>query len=87
MLPIGKYKLYEETTPDGYLVAEDIIFEAKDTGEIQSCVKKDKSSPDNHGTPKTSDLLDPKTWGIVGIVAVLGVLTSILIIFKNRRKF
>ena len=87
MLPIGKYKLHEETAPDGYLVAEDITFEVKDTGEIQSCVMKDENSPDNPGTPKTGDPLDPKTWGIVGIVAVLGVLTSILIIRKNRRKF
>lgn len=86
MLPIGKYKLHEETAPDGYLVAEDITFEVKDTGEIQSCVMKDENSPDNPGTPKTGDPLDPKTWGIVGIVAVLGVLTSILIIRKNRRK-
>lgn len=87
MLPIGKYKLHEETAPDGYLVAEDITFEVKDTGEIQSCVMKDENSPDNPGTPKTGDPLDPKTWGIVGIVAIMGVLTSILIIRKNRRKF
>ena len=30
---------------------------------------------------------NPKTWGVVGIIAVLGVLTSILFIFKNRRKY
>ncbi|MBR3503312.1 MAG: hypothetical protein IKO07_03595 [Clostridia bacterium] len=55
MLSIGKYKLHEETAPDGYLVAEDIIFEAKETSEIPSCVMKDEDSPDNPETPKTGD--------------------------------
>lgn len=47
---------------------------------------KDENSPDNPGTPKTGDPLDPKPGG-VGIIAALGVLTRIPIIFKNRRKF
>ena len=34
MLPIGAYTLREETAPDGYLVAEDVKFTVKDTGEI-----------------------------------------------------
>ncbi len=35
MLPIGAYTLREETAPDGYLVAEDVKFTVKDTGEIR----------------------------------------------------
>ena len=45
MLPIGKYTLHEVSAPDGYLVAEDIIFEVKDTGEIQKVVMKDERKP------------------------------------------
>ena len=45
MLPIGKYTLREETAPDGYLVAEDVKFTVKDTGEIQKVVMKDEAKP------------------------------------------
>ena len=45
MLPIGKYTLHEVSAPDGYLVTEDIIFEVKDTGEIQKVVMKDERKP------------------------------------------
>ena len=31
MLPIGKYTLHEESAPEGYLIAEDVAFEVKDT--------------------------------------------------------
>ena len=34
-LPIGKYTLSETTAPDGYETTEDVVFEVKDTGEIQ----------------------------------------------------
>ena len=34
-LPTGKYVLVEESAPSGYLVAEDVAFEIKDTGLIQ----------------------------------------------------
>ena len=43
MLPIGAYTLREETAPDGYLVAEDVKFTVKDTGEIQKVVMKDEA--------------------------------------------
>lgn len=35
-LPIGRYTLREETAPKGYLLSEEVPFEVKDTGEIQT---------------------------------------------------
>lgn len=40
-LPVGKYTLREETAPNGYIIANDVEFEIKDTDEIQQCVMKD----------------------------------------------
>ena len=45
MLPIGKYTLREETAPDGYLVAKDVEFEVKDTGEVQHITMVDEKKP------------------------------------------
>ena len=42
MLPIGKYVLREELAPDGYVRAEDVEFEVKDTGIEQKVEMKDK---------------------------------------------
>ena len=53
MLPIGKYTLHEESAPEGYLVAEDVAFEVKDTGEIQKVVMKDEAEPEE--TPETPE--------------------------------
>ena len=50
MLPIGEYILREETAPDGYLVAEDVKFTVKDTGEIQKVVMKDEAKPEETPT-------------------------------------
>ena len=93
MLPIGKYTLREETAPSGYLVAEDAEFEVKDTGEIQTVTMKDaEGNPEQPGTPmpdtpKTGDMNNPLLWGGIGVVALLGLMTAMLVMRKNRRKF
>ena len=74
MLPIGKYTLHEESAPEGYLVAEDVAFEVKDTGEIQKVVMKDEAVPEE--TPETSETptttVDaPKTGDNTPIVALM----------------
>ena len=45
MLPIGKYTLREETAPEGYLIAKDVEFEVKDTGEVQHVTMMDEEKP------------------------------------------
>ena len=40
-LPVGTYTLREEQAPDGYLVAEEVSFEVKDSGEVQKVEMKD----------------------------------------------
>lgn len=59
MLPIGEYTLHEETAPDGYLVAEDVKFTVKDTGEIQKVVMKDEAKPEE--TPTETPTETPET--------------------------
>ena len=59
MLPIGEYSLHEETAPDGYLVAEDVKFTVKDTGEIQNVVMKDEARPEE--TPTETPTETPET--------------------------
>ena len=59
MLPIGEYILREETAPDGYLVAEDVKFTVKDTGEIQKVVMKDEAKPEE--TPTETPTETPET--------------------------
>lgn len=41
-LPAGKYILREETAPFGYVIAQDIEFEVKETDEIQKVAMKDE---------------------------------------------
>ena len=92
MLPIGRYILHEESAPEGYLVAEDIEFEVKDTGEIQKVVMKDEAAPEETpeepqkpvGTdaPKTGDDTNLLFW-----TALLGIgLCETGAAFVMRRK-
>ncbi|MBR6220737.1 MAG: LPXTG cell wall anchor domain-containing protein, partial [Clostridia bacterium] len=93
MLPIGKYTLREETAPSGYLIAEDVEFEVKDTAELQTVTMKDaEENPAQPGTPmpdtpKTGDMNNPLLLGGIGAVALLGLMTAVLVMRKNRRKF
>ena len=43
-LPAGKYILREETAPFGYVIAQDIGFEVKETDEIQKVAMKDEAA-------------------------------------------
>ena len=45
MLPIGTYTLTESAPPALYMKAEDVQFEVKDTGEIQTVTMFDKPTP------------------------------------------
>lgn len=42
-LKVGEtYTLHEEFAPHGYLVANDVTFTVKDTGEVQKVEMKDR---------------------------------------------
>lgn len=43
-LPIGIYTLLEETAPKGYIVANKVTFEIKDTGDIQGAKMEDEQA-------------------------------------------
>ena len=84
------YTLREETAPSGYLVAEDVEFEIKDTAEIQTVTMKDaEENPEQPGmpmpdTPKTGDMKNPLLWGGIGAVALLGLMTAVARRFKSK---
>ena len=102
MLPIGEYTLHEESAPDGYLVAEDVKFEVRDTGEIQKVVMKDEAKPDEpeqpeqpKETPKpeTPSAGTPKTgddrpfWLWLALAGIAVCgIASSVIIFRRKRK-
>lgn len=80
MLPIGNYVLREETAPDGYLIANDVEFEVKDTGEVQHVVMVDEPEPViPSDTPKTGDDRMTEIWllllatGLLGIAVTCGI--------------
>ena len=99
MLPVGEYTLHEESAPEGYLVAEDVKFEVKDTGEIQKVVMKDEAEPEKSkdtpkpetpstpsaGTPKTGDDRPFWLWLALAGIAVCGI-GSAASIFRKKRK-
>ena len=82
MLPIGTYTLREETAPEGYLVAKDVVFEVKDTAEVQKVVMVDEEKPKestpeggkpSKDAPKTGDNSNLLLWLIVLGMSLSGV--------------
>lgn len=98
MLPIGKYTLHEESAPEGYLVAEDVTFEVKDTGEIQKVVMKDEAQPEEtpqtpetpqEGTPgtdapKTGDNTPLMLWAMALLLSLAGAGGSLFWLRKKK---
>ena len=93
----GEYILKETLAPKGYLIAEEITFTLKETGEIQKVVMKDKYSvggltpklPGNGGSgsntsAKTGDTTNMVYWLILALLS-MGAL-SCVVIYNNRRK-
>lgn len=96
MLPIGEYVLREESAPEGYLVAEDVKFEVKDTGEIQKVVMKDEAEPEETpetpqestptaDTPKTGDSTHMGLWLLLCGLALAGVAVSAVLLRKKKK--
>ena len=94
-LPIGDYILREETAPEGYLIAEDVEFSVKDTGEIQKVVMKDEVKPEETPTPETpsTQVTDtPKTgddthmliWILLAIAGMAGSVSAVWIAKKRK---
>ena len=84
-LPVGKYTLREETAPDGYLKAEDVEFEVKETGDIQKVEMLDKPAP----TPETPNKLVQTgefSFGYVAVaVVVVLALVALFLTLKKRK--
>lgn len=98
MLPIGTYTLHEESAPEGYLVAEDVTFEVKDTGETQKVVMKDEAQPEEtpqtpetsqEGTPgtdapKTGDNTPLMVWAMALLLSLAGAGGSLFWLRKKK---
>ena len=98
MLTIGTYTLHEESAPEGYLVAEDVTFEVKDTGEIQKVVMKDEAQPEEtpqtpetpqEGTPgtdapKTGDNTPLMLWAMALLLSLAGAGGSLFWLRKKK---
>lgn len=93
MLPIGKYTLREETAPEGYLIAKDVEFEVKDTGEVQHVTMVDEEkltekTPESGKTvsdaPKTGDNSNLWLWFMLLGMSALGAGT--FAVMRKKRK-
>lgn len=96
-LPIGTYILREEKAPEGYLVAEDVKFEVKDTPEVQKVTMVDEKEPEKptepeqtpptkkpSDAPKTGDETQMGFWLTVLVLAAGGLVVTFR--FYKRRK-
>ena len=81
-LPIGTYTLREEQAPEGYLVAEDLTFEVKDTPEIQKVVMKDEVEATD--VPKTGD--DTNLWLPAALLLLSAAGLAGLTVNRRRKK-
>ena len=86
MLPAGEYTLHEESAPEGYLLAEDIRFEVRNTGEIQKVTMKDERKPEIPDTPKTGDRTDFLFWLLLMGLACIGVVAPVVSCFRDLKK-
>lgn len=97
MLKIGKYTLHEETAPDGYLVANDVEFEVKDTAEVQHVTMVDEAKPSNpsepgtpdkpsNGTPKTGDDRNIMVWITMLAIAIAGIGGAVITLRRKKRQ-
>ena len=89
MLPIGKYTLREETAPEGYLVANDVQFEVKDTAEVQHVTMVDEAKPsrpsETPSTPKTGDDRNIALW--YGLLALgFGGLGAVYALKRKKKR-
>lgn len=99
MLPIGEYTLHEESAPKGYLVAEDVKFEVKDTGEIQKVVMKDEAKPEetpeetpepenpsgqDKNPPKTGDASPILPLALLAIASIAGIISAVWTARKKK---
>ncbi len=93
MLPIGKYTLREETAPEGYLIAKDVEFEVKDTGEVQHVTMVDEEKPVEKtpeggkpvsDAPKTGDNSNLWLWFMLLGMSAAGVGT--FAVMRKKRK-
>lgn len=83
-LPVGEYTLHEDQAPEGYMTAEDMTFEVRDTGELQKVVMRDEAKPDEPAEiPETGDGSQPWLWlALAGIAACC----TGAVLFLRRRK-
>ena len=84
-LTVGKtYRLTEVSAPNGFKVAESILFTVENTGEVQQVVMYDAPIPTETVTaPKTGDTVRIGPWLGLG-AAALGGLCALLIIHRKR---
>ena len=84
-LTVGKtYRLTEVSAPNGFKVAESILFTMENTGEVQRVVMYDAPIPTELvTTPKTGDTVRIGPWLGLGAAALCG-LCALLIIHRKR---
>lgn len=78
----GIYILHEEAAPNGYLIANDIEFEVKETGDIQKVVMVDELQSED--SIKTGDTMYMLPYILLAIIAAGSLIVTLRI--KNGRK-